>query len=104
MAIAETIPASVEVMRTRPRTRFLPPATLLLAFVVEGAWFVNTQSMTTDEPGHIAAGIAGWKYGRFTILVDHPPLGRKIITAPLYFSHNVDVNLIRWRAEDPPMG
>jgi hypothetical protein len=104
MAVAETIPASIQPAQAYSRLRLLWPAILILIFAAQCLWFINTQSITTDEPGHIAAGIANWKYGRFTILVDHPPLGRKIMTAPLRFFANVDVNLVKWSAEDIPTG
>ena len=70
----------------------------------QSLWFINTQSITTDEPGHITSGIENWKYGRFGLLLDHPPLGRKIMTAPLYFFTKADVDLLRWKAEDIPSG
>jgi len=38
----------------------------LLIFVAQCLWS-RTQSFTLDEPGHIAAGLATWKYGRFVM-------------------------------------
>src|SRR6267378_6711035 len=103
MAVPETIPASIDTAQTRSRLRFFWPAVLLLVFMAQCLWFINTQSITTDEPGQITSGIENWKYGRFGLLLDHPPLGRKIMTAPLYFFTKADVDLVHWKAEDIPI-
>lgn len=107
MALTEQIPAPAQTANLpleRRQSRLILPAVLLLIFTGQCLWFINTQSITTDEPGHITAGLANWKYGRFTILEDHPPLGRKIITAPLYYFTSVDLDLVQWKAEDVPIG
>ena len=75
-----------------PRKRLLFPAFLLIIYIGQCVWFMSTQSFTLDEPGHIAAGLAMWKYGRFVIQNDNPPLARKIATAPLNLLTNVDVD------------
>ena len=69
--------------RERRRWRLLIPATLLLIYALQCFWFIRTQSLTVDEPGHIAAGLAMWRHGRFVMLNDQPPLARLIFTAPL---------------------
>jgi 4-amino-4-deoxy-L-arabinose transferase-like glycosyltransferase len=74
------------------RKRLILPALLLAIYLGQCVWFSGTQSFTLDEPGHIAAGLAMWKYGRFVIQNDNPPLERKIATAPLHFLTNVDVD------------
>ena len=59
------------------------PALLLLLFVAQSLWFIGTQSLTFDEPGHIYAGLDAWQHGRFEMWVDHPPLGRYWLTLPI---------------------
>jgi len=59
-------------------------AVLLLAiFAAQSLWFIGTQSLTYDEPGHIYAGLEAWQHGRFEMWVDHPPLARYWLTLPL---------------------
>jgi hypothetical protein len=31
---------------------------------VQSFWFIGTQSLTYDEPGHIFAGLEAWRHGR----------------------------------------
>ncbi len=59
------------------------PALLLIIFLAQSLWFIATQSLTYDEPGHIFAGLDAWQNGRFAALVDHPPLGHYWLTLPL---------------------
>jgi|1185.fasta_scaffold17610_1 hypothetical protein len=54
-----------------------------MIYAAQCFWFIGTQSFTIDEPGHIAAGLAMWRHGRFVMLNDQPPLARLIFTAPL---------------------
>ena len=58
---------------------------LLLALIYLGqcAWFIRTQSLTYDEPVHVAEGLNAWRYGRFEQYNDHPPLARLWFTLPL---------------------
>jgi len=58
-------------------------AILLALFALQSLWFIRTQSLTYDEPGHIKAGVQAWQQGRFEIWTDHPPLGRMWLTLPL---------------------
>ncbi len=72
----------------RQRTaRWWIPAVLLAAFAVQSLWFIKTQSLTYDEPGHIIAGLEAWQHGRFEMWTDHPPLGRYWLTLPIAWSH-----------------
>jgi len=64
-------------------TNFWIPAALLAIFVAQSLWFIGTQSLTYDEPGHIIAGLEAWQHGRFQMWTDHPPLGRFWLTLPL---------------------
>lgn len=64
-----------------PRTAI--PFVLLSVFAVQSLWFIQTQSLTYDEPAHIIAGIDAWRHGRFEHWNDHPPLGRLWLTLPL---------------------
>jgi 4-amino-4-deoxy-L-arabinose transferase-like glycosyltransferase len=73
------------------------PAALLLIYVLQCVWFISTQSLTVDEPGHIAAGLAMWRHGRFVMLNDQPPLARLIFTAPLAAFSNTQLDNIHER-------
>ena len=59
------------------------PIILLSLYVVQCAWFIRTQSLTYDEPVHIAEGLNAWRYGRFEQYNDHPPLARLWCSLPL---------------------
>ena len=71
---------------SRP-ARWWIPAALLLIFAAQSLWFIGTQSLTYDEPGHIIAGLEAWQHGRFQMWTDHPPLGRFWLTLPIAFAH-----------------
>ena len=58
-------------------------AALLLFYVVQCAWFIRTQSLTYDEPVHVAEGLDAWRNGRFEQYNDHPPLARLLCSLPL---------------------
>src|SRR4051812_3933492 len=79
------------------RRRWLIPAGLLLIYAAQCCWFIGTQSLTVDEPGHIAAGLAMWRHGRFVMLNDQPPLARLLFTAPLAAFTNTQVDNIHER-------
>jgi dolichyl-phosphate-mannose--protein O-mannosyl transferase len=64
-------------------TSWLLPALLALIYVAQCAWFIRTQSLTYDEPVHIAEGLNAWRYGRFEQYNDHPPLARLWCALPL---------------------
>ncbi len=65
------------------RLRWLLPSLLAFLYVAQCAWFIRTQSLTYDEPVHIAEGLNAWRYGRFEQYNDHPPLARLWCTLPL---------------------
>jgi len=69
------------------RPRWWIPALLLALFASQSLWFVGTQSLTYDEPGHIIAGLDAWQHGRFQMWTDHPPLGRLWLMLPLARAH-----------------
>ena len=50
---------------------------------MQSFWFIQTQSLTYDEPAHIIAGVDAWRHGRFELWNDHPPLGRLWLTLPI---------------------
>ena len=50
---------------------------------MQSLWFIQTQSLTYDEPAHIIAGVDAWRNGRFEHWNDHPPLGRLWLTLPI---------------------
>ena len=59
------------------------PAMLLTLYTAQCLWFIRTQSLTYDEPIHIAEGLNAWRHGRFEQYNDHPPLARLLCTLPL---------------------
>jgi len=81
--IARPIPASAPKGVPAASLRWLFPALLALIYVAQCAWFIRTQSLTYDEPVHIAEGLNAWRYGRFEQYNDHPPLARLWCTLPL---------------------
>jgi 4-amino-4-deoxy-L-arabinose transferase-like glycosyltransferase len=69
------------------KTRWIVPTLLCLLFVAQCAWFINTQSLTNDEPLHIIAGLDAWHLHRFERWNDHPPLVFLLCTLPLLLNH-----------------
>ncbi len=65
------------------RARWWIPTTLLILFALQSLWFIKTQSLTYDEPGHMIAGLEAWQHGRFEMWTDHPPLGRFWLMLPI---------------------
>ena len=63
--------------------RWVLPALLAFLYLVQCAWFIRTQSLTYDEPVHIAEGLDAWRHGRFEQYNDHPPLARLWFAVPL---------------------
>ncbi len=63
--------------------RWLFPLLVAVLYVAQCAWFIHTQSLTYDEPVHIAEGLNAWRHGRFEQYNDHPPLARLWCTLPL---------------------
>jgi hypothetical protein len=76
----------------RSWTRALCPALLLTLYAAQCIWFIRTQSLTYDEPVHIAEGLDAWRNGRFEEYNDHPPLARLLCTLPL-IGHEWQVNV-----------
>jgi len=56
---------------------------LCVIYLAECAWFIHSQSLTYDEPVHIAAGQDAWRNHRFQMWNDHPPLARLWCALPL---------------------
>jgi len=79
----QTSPTGLLAQRRRLRARNAIPFVLLAVFTLQSFWFINTQSMTYDEPAHIIAGVDAWRHGRFEHWNDHPPLGRLWLTLPI---------------------
>jgi dolichyl-phosphate-mannose--protein O-mannosyl transferase len=90
--VQPTSPALAPKILPAARTSWFFPALLALIFVAQCAWFIRTQSLTYDEPVHIAEGLNAWRYGRFEQYNDHPPLARLWCALPLIGSQwQVDV-------------
>ena len=65
------------------RPWWLVPSLLLFVYLAQCSWFIRTQSLTYDEPVHIAEGLDAWRHGRFEQYNDQPPLSRLLCTLPL---------------------
>jgi len=76
--------------------RLVLPIFLLFAYVVQCVWFARTQSFTFDEPQHITTGLDNWRFDRFDLVLEHPPLGHLLPTLPIAFG-NWEITLA-----DPP--
>jgi hypothetical protein len=75
------------------KTRWIIPTLLCLLFVGQCLWFIDTQSLSNDEPLHIMAGSDAWRYHRFERWNDHPPLVFLLCTLPLLLTHG-DIHYI----------
>jgi Dolichyl-phosphate-mannose-protein mannosyltransferase len=84
-------PPSLLARKRKLRARNAVPFVLLAVFTMQSFWFINTQSMTYDEPAHIIAGVDAWRHGRFEHWNDHPPLGRLWLTLPI---RDLDSNFV----------
>jgi len=65
------------------RLHLLLPVALLIVYLAQCVWFLRTQSLTYDEPVHIAEGLEAWRHGKFEQYNDHPSLVRLLCTLPL---------------------
>ncbi len=65
--------------------RLIAGLALISALVVQciGAW---TDSQTTDEGAHLAAGLSYWRTGDWRLNPEHPALVKLLAAAPLLFS------------------
>jgi hypothetical protein len=54
-----------------------------LAIVALQWWAVTGQSLTSDEPYHLAAGYLGVRHGENTLNLEHPPLAKLVAAVPL---------------------
>ena len=79
--------------RRKLHPRSAIPFVLLAVFTMQSFWFIQTQSLTYDEPAHVIAGVDAWRHGRFELWNDHPPLGRLWLTLPI---RNLDSQFV-WR-------
>ena len=68
---------------TKRAPPWIIPGVLCLLYLMQCAWFLRTQSLTYDEPVHIAEGLDAWRHGRFQQYNDHPPLARLWCALPL---------------------
>lgn len=83
LSVAEKSTITAKQAQTRAAYRSIAPALLLALYVVQCAWFIRTQSLTYDEPVHIAEGLDALRNGRFEQYNDHPPLARLLCALPL---------------------
>lgn len=69
-------------------------AALVLVCAGGLAWHGATRdSVTVDEPSHLASGYAALSTGDYRLSPDHPPLGRLVLALPLL------AQAVTWRAE-----
>jgi len=86
--IGEQAPSNRAVRSAAQRSTFstvVLPAILLLAYLAQCAWFIQSQSFTFDEPIDILSGLEQWRTGQYSGGVgmnDHPPLARLLCTLP----------------------
>lgn len=80
---SESSRARAQTSSQRDWKRAVIPAFLLTIYAAQCVWFVRTQSLTYDEPVHIAEGLDAWRNGRFEQYNDHPPLARLLCTLPI---------------------
>jgi hypothetical protein len=59
---------------------------LILSHSILLAWEAVCHSPTFNEPGHLAAGISYWQFGRFDIYRVNPPLAKLVAAAPVVLS------------------
>jgi 4-amino-4-deoxy-L-arabinose transferase-like glycosyltransferase len=74
--------------QSQPKSHWVLPTLLCLLFVAQCAWFINTQSLSNDEPLHIIAGTEAWRLHRFERWNDHPPLVFLLTALPLLVTHS----------------
>ncbi|MEX2317295.1 MAG: glycosyltransferase family 39 protein [Pirellulales bacterium] len=64
---------------------------LLALHLVLLTWSAYVHSPTLNEPGHLASGLAHWKFGRFEMYRVNPPLVRMVAALPVMAAgHKVD--------------
>jgi 4-amino-4-deoxy-L-arabinose transferase-like glycosyltransferase len=76
-------------LRSSSFSTVILPAMLLLAYLAQCAWFIQTQSFTFDEPINILSGLEEWRTGQYSGgagMTDHPPLARLLCTLPVISS------------------
>jgi hypothetical protein len=79
-------------------TKRIVPAIFIVLYLAQCVWFIRTQSLTYDEPVHIAEGLDAWRHGRFEQYNDHPPLARLVCALPL-ISDKWQIGLQRFPSE-----
>jgi hypothetical protein len=69
-------------MATRCNTGYAA-AGLLSLHALLLAYSAYKHSPTLNEPGHLAAGVSVWQFGRFDVYNVNPPLGRMVAALPV---------------------
>jgi len=75
--------------------KWFVPGALITIYLAQCAWFIETQSLTYDEPVTIYSGLQGWREGRISRFIDHPTFSRLLTTIPL--------TAPKWQVEIPPV-
>lgn len=75
------------VVSTSPHVRrFAVSAAVVSLLTIQAsllAYSATTHSPTMNEPGHLAAGLSYWEFGRFEVCRVNPPLIRPIAALPV---------------------
>ena len=83
----------------KSKSRICVAASILLlihaGLLAYGAW---VHSPTSNEPGHLVAGIANWRFGRFDLFSVNPPLVRMVAALPV-LAVGVETDWSKFRSE-----
>ena len=66
------------------RASLLAIAGFLLLFIVQGLYFIDSNSQTVDEAAQLAAGYSYLITGVFRLDSEHPPLIKALQALPLF--------------------
>ena len=72
--------------RLRPVAVPLAVAGLLAVHAGLLGWEATRLSPTVDEPGHLVAGLAMWRFGQFDVYKVNPPLPRLVAALPVHLA------------------
>jgi len=101
--MADSTPPGVRVpLLRRPRLHYVAVSLLLVFTAVRAISSLIGDSVTFDEPFHLAAGVNAWRNADYRISPDHPPLGRMWAALPLLLMDYrwPDPNHKGWREAD----
>jgi 4-amino-4-deoxy-L-arabinose transferase-like glycosyltransferase len=62
---------------------------LLFLFLIQGVFFIQSNSQTVDEAAHLVAGYSYLATGDFRLDSEHPPLTKALQALPLFISYRL---------------